>query len=165
LLGALAAAALVEVFEGWPLERRLGLGVSLAAATLGLGVLAVVTVHAAHDRNRTRTDAVLAAAEAMPPAADGGRPVVVTEDEQIPRLARGRYGEVRFLNVSAPYVGIYLDRLAARGVRDVLVVSKEPDATLDLVPDAYEEVGAVHPQPLQYTDDGGLIRLHLRARP
>jgi hypothetical protein len=105
---------------------------------------------------------VLEAAAALP--TEGGRPpVVVTEDDQIPRLARGRYEEARFLRVIPSAVDEYLARLADAGVEDLLLVSEDPRASLDHIPPAYEQVGPIVPHDLQWKAGGGLIRLHLAA--
>jgi hypothetical protein len=162
LLGAVAAASLTDALASMPRRSARGLRASLLVATAALAVLAVTTVRASHDRNRERSDEVLAAAAALPAAPDGRPPVVVTEDDQVPRLARGRYHEVRLLTVLPPFVRTYLDRLAEVGVRDVLVVSLDPHHTAAQVPPAYEQVGPVLPHELQWTDGGGLLHLHLR---
>src|SRR5687768_17630758 len=66
---------------------------SLIAATAALGVLAIVTLHASHDRNRERTDGVLAAAAELPSA--DGLAVVVAEDEQVPRRSEEHTSELQ----------------------------------------------------------------------
>ena len=80
----------------------------------------------------------------------------------MPRLARGRYDEVRFLRVPPSHVGVYLDRLAESGAVDVLLVSVDPERSLDELPASYAPVGPVEPYALQYEDVGGLIRLRRR---
>ena len=69
---------------------------------------------------------MLAAAAALGPASDGGPTVVVTEDDQVPRLARGRYDEVRFLLVRPRDMERYLERLADADIEELLVVSVDP---------------------------------------
>jgi len=160
LLGAVAAASLCQSFASWSPTTARTMWVSLVVATVALGVLAVSTVRAAHDRNRARSDGVLAAASELP-VVGGQPPIVLTEDDQVPRLARGRYTEVRFLRVTPPEVGRYLERLADEGVEDVLLVSLDPAETAGNIPAAYEHVGAIVPHDLQYEPGGGLIRLHL----
>lgn len=163
LLGAVSAASLSQTFASWPRQRARAFQACLLIAAASLGVLAVRTVAGAHERNRDRTDSVLAVAASLPPTADGLAPVVVTEDDQVPRLARGRIDEVRFLHVPAPHVRTYLDRLAAAGVRDLLLVSMDPQASLRSLPPSYDPVGPVLPYKLQWEGEGGLIRLRLRG--
>jgi len=162
LLGAVAAASLVRALAAWPPRAGRAMRTSLIVAAMALGALAVTTLHEAHDRNRARSDGVLAAAATLP-TADGRPPVVVTEDDQIPRLARGRYEEARFLRVIPSAVDEYLTRLADAGVEDLLLVSEDPAASLEHIPPAYESVGPVVPHDLQWTSGGGLIRLHLAS--
>ncbi|MGV3760411.1 MAG: hypothetical protein ACO1PW_12860, partial [Actinomycetota bacterium] len=160
LAGAVAASSLAQALDTWPSARRRVFGVGMTAAVLGLAILAVRTVDAAHSRNLGRVEGVLAAASELPDP----RPVVVSEDEQIPRLARENVDDVRFLNVPPAYLNKYLGRLAAAGERYVLLVSRDPAVSLDRVPQSYEVVGAIRPHGLQWRDGGGLITLQLRER-
>jgi hypothetical protein len=161
LFGAVAAASLHPASAAWPPRTEKVMRGALVAAGVSLAALAVITLHATHERNRERTDGVLAAAAAMG-GNDGAAPVIVTEDEQVPRLARGRYAEARFLRVPSREIGPYLSRLAAEGVEDVLLVAGDPERSLARVPAAYEQVGGIAPHKLQWEGEGGLIRLHLR---
>jgi hypothetical protein len=158
ILAAVAAASLHHADATWPARRWRPLRASLVAATVALGVVAIVTLHASHDRNRQRSDQVLAAAAELP--SGDGPPVVVTEDDQVPRLARERYEEVRFLRVSPVAMPGYLDGLGDAGVDDVLLVSVDPERSLAHLPKGWEPVGAVVPQELQWEGGGGLIRVH-----
>ena len=159
LVGAVAAASLHRAFTAWPRRTAVAMQVSLVVAAISIGALAVATLRSAHERNRGRSDAVLAAAADLS-AGDGGAPVVITEDEQLPRLARGRYREVRFLLVAPSEVDRYLVRLADAGIDDLLLVSIDPPDSLAALPPEYEPVGAVVPYDLQYDAGGGLIHLH-----
>jgi hypothetical protein len=78
----------------------------------------------------------------------------------VPRLARGRYDEARFLLVRPPDLERSLERLAEADIEELLVVSLDPARTLDAL-GPYEPVGSVQPHPLQWTDDGGLITVRL----
>lgn len=160
LLGAVSAASLDRALATWPRSTARAMRVSLVVATVAMGVLAVSTLRSAHDRNRARSDGVLAAAAELPVVA-GQPPIVVTEDDQVPRLARGRYDEVRFLLVPPSEVDRYLGRLADEGVEQLLLVSVDPEESLDEIPTDYEQVGPIVRHPLQYDDGGGLIRLRL----
>jgi hypothetical protein len=162
LLGAVAAPSLLQAWATWEPRRARVVQGAMAGAALGLAVLAVSTLIASHERNRERTDSVLAAAAALGPAGDGGRPVVVTEDDQVPRLARGRYGEVRFLLVRPDTIEGYLTRLADEGIEDLLIVSTDPARTLERL-GPYVAAGDPTPHQLQYDDDGALIRARLPA--
>jgi hypothetical protein len=158
-LGAVSAAALRRASPAWPPRTALAIRASLVVAAVAMGALAVSTVRSAHERNRHRSDGVLAAALDLPTG--DGRPVVVTEDNQVPRLARGRFGEVRFLLVAPSEVPRYLGRLADAQVADVLLVSTDPEASLQRLPEEYEPVGPVESHELQWDPGGGLIRLRL----
>lgn len=160
LLGAIAAVGLVSWLQRLPERRARIVTGSLVASALALGVLAARTVESSHERNRQRSDRVLAAAAELDPG-DGGRPVVVTEDDQIPRLARGRYSEVRFLRVVPEQLQGYLERLADQGIEELLLVSLDPGETLRALPDEYEVDGTIRPHALQWEGEGGLIRLRL----
>jgi hypothetical protein len=162
LLGAVAAGALLDALGRVPQDRARLVSGALVGAAVGLAALAVVTVHASHDRNRQRVDGVLAAAEVMGPASDGGAPIVVTEDDQIPRLARGRFDDARFLLVRPRDIERYLERLADAGYDDVLVVSVDPERTLEQL-GPYTLGGPETPHALQWEDGGALLPLTLQG--
>jgi hypothetical protein len=159
LVGAVSAAAIVNAVTRLPRAASRAVRGAFAASALGLGVLAVSTLVASHDRNRGRSDGVLEAA-ALLPITDDGPPIVVTDDDQVPRLARGRYEEARFLLVPSRELTRYLDRLARIGTEDVLLVAARPDRSLAEVPADWEVVEPIRPHKLQYDDGGGLIHLH-----
>ena len=160
LLGAVAAASLHGALPGFAVPTARALRGAFLVAAAGLAILSISTLRHAHDRNRERSDGVLAAAAELP-LEDGERPIVVTEDDQIPRLARGRYGEARFLLVPREEVDRYLRRLARAGVEHLLLVSTKPDESLEEVPRSYAVEGDIVPHKLQYGDGGGLIHLRL----
>lgn len=162
LLGVVAAVALQDAWSGWERSRARAVQGALVAVAVALAVLSVSTVRSSHDRNRERSDGVLAAAAALAPAGDGGLAVVVTEDDQVPRLARGRYGEVRFLLVRPAAMERYLTRLGELGIEELLIVSVDPARTLDRL-GPYSPVGPVAPHDLQWTDDGGLVTVRLET--
>ena len=164
LLGAVAAVAISRARERWAPDVERGVLMALGAGAVALAVLAVSTISGAHDRNRERSDGVLAAAASLPDPGDGGRPVVVTTDDQIPRLARGRFGEVRFLLVPADQLQPYLRRLATQGVEHLLLVALDQREALEGVPEHYEVVGPALPHMGQYRDEGALFRLRLTPR-
>lgn len=164
LLGAVAAASLHQVLAGLPGRTRRAIRGSLVVAALAMAVLAVSSITHAHDRNRDRTDGVLAAAVRLPASVDGQKPVVLTEDPQIPRLSRGRLNDVRFLLIEPEEITPYLDRLARLGITDVLIVSIDPSASLPEIPASWSVADPVEPHALQYDDGGGLIRVHLTLR-
>lgn len=159
LLAAVSAAALSRSLSKWDRQTGKVFRLSLAASALGLAVLGTSTIRSAHERNRARTDSVLTAASSL--AHDDGPPVVVTEDEQLARLLRGRASEVRLLTLYPAMLEKYLSRLARANVEEVLVVSVDPRATISHIPQSYALVGEVAPYRLQYRDAGGLLRLRL----
>lgn len=160
LLGPVAVIGLRSLLERLPGQRADIVTLSLVVSAAALALLAVRTVESAHERNRARSDGVLAAAAELD-AGDGGRPIVVTEDDQIPRLARGRYEEVRFLRVTTPHVKEYLERLADEGIEELLLVSLTVEESLPEIPADYEVVGDITPHLRQWEGEGGLIRLRL----
>jgi hypothetical protein len=162
-LGGVAAAALTQLVRELPARTGRVVTATVLAAMLGLATQSIVTLRASHEHNRERTDRVLAIAHGLSDASDDP-PIVLTEDEQLPRLARGRYGEVRWLLLHDGTLGEYLERLAALGVPELLLVSTQPARTIEEVPPTYEQVGPMLSHDLQYGPGGALIHLRLRAQ-
>ena len=135
LAGALAAAALVRTISNFPSARRrqmIPLLVALALVPAIGGVRATTKL-------RARYDGAVRPVEA-------GRGVVITNEDFLAQVAYRSYPEYRWLRVQSPEIPIALERLAAAGYRDVIVLQPL---------DAWNRDGGSIPGGYRVLRDGG----------
>jgi hypothetical protein len=140
----LALLVIVEGGQRLVARDRVVLGRLLVAVCLAVSVLAVLALRQTRTDNREIVDGIRASYTATP-AADGGKPVVVTTQwGTIDRFSWDHVDETRWLVVSPDnrsHVGLFLDRIARLGVGQITFVTTNIDADLPYVTAHGEVVG------------------------
>ncbi len=107
-----AVAAIATALDR--IDRRTGT-VVIAALVIGAAAVSVTSIRLIADRHRATEGAVatvVAAAEAVGPAGDGGGPVVFSSFTNIGRMAFASVGDVRYFLMYEPDAAEYIDRFA-----------------------------------------------------
>lgn len=141
-------------------DRRLAAQMLVAVCAL-VSVLAFLALRTTKDDNRQIVEGIRAGYQATP-AADGGKPVVVTTQwGTIDRFNWDQVDDTRWL-VIAPtdrsQVAVYLDRIATLGVGQLTFVSTNIEEDLPFVT-AHGDVIAEH----SYPDNHRVLTVRLRA--